>query len=70
MKCPSCGAAELIRDTRDMPCTRQGKTIIIPAVTGDYCPACKESILDRQESERCMAAMRAALADRQPHTEI
>lgn len=48
---------------RDVPYTRQGKTIIIPSVTGDYCPACKESILDRQESERCMAAMRAAFAD-------
>ena len=63
MKCPSCSAAELIHDTCDVPYTRQGKTIIIPAVTGDYCPACKESILDSQESERCMAAMRAAFTD-------
>jgi len=63
MKCPSCSAAELIHDTRDVPYTRQGKTIIIPAVTGDYCPACKESILDSPESERCMAAMRAAFTD-------
>jgi len=63
MKCPSCSAAELIHDTRDVPYTRQGKTIIIPAVTGDYCPACKESILDSQESERCMAAMCAAFTD-------
>lgn len=59
MKCPCCGAADLIHDTRDLPCTYQDKTTVIPAVTGDYCPACGESILDREQSERCMAAMRA-----------
>lgn len=59
MRCPCCGAADLIHDTRDLPHTYQDKTIIIPAVTGDYCPACGESILDREQSERCIAAMRA-----------
>jgi HTH-type transcriptional regulator/antitoxin MqsA len=34
MKCPCCGAAELIHDTRDMPCTYKGETTTIPAVTG------------------------------------
>jgi len=59
MKCPCCGAADLIHETRDMPYTYQGKTTVIPSVTGDYCPACGESILDHEQSERCMAAMRA-----------
>lgn len=58
MKCPVCGAAELIRDTRDLPYTYKGETTLIPAVTGDFCPACAESILDAAESERVMREMR------------
>ena len=58
MKCPCCGAVDLIHETRDMPCTYKGKTIVIPAVTGGFCTACGESILDQEQSERCMTAMR------------
>ena len=59
MKCPVCGAAELIHDTRDLPYTYKGETTTIPTVTGDFCPACAESILDAVESERVMREMRA-----------
>jgi len=59
MKCPVCGAAELVRDTRDLPYTYKGETTVIPAVTGEFCPACGESILDGAESERVMREMRA-----------
>jgi HTH-type transcriptional regulator/antitoxin MqsA len=59
MKCPVCGAAELIHDTRDLPYIYKGETTIIPAVTGDFCPACAESILDAEESTRVMREMRA-----------
>lgn len=59
MKCPSCGAAELIHDTRDMPYTYKGKTTVISAVTADYCPACDEAITDMVESERVMREMQA-----------
>ena len=52
MKCPVCGAAELINDTRDMPYTYKGETTAIPAVTGDFCPACSEVILDREQGDR------------------
>ena len=45
MKCPVCGAAELIRDTRDQSYTYKGETTVIQAVTGDFCPACAESCL-------------------------
>ena len=58
MKCPVCGAAELIRDTRDLPYTYKGETTLIQAVTGDYCPSCAESILDAAESNRVMKEMR------------
>jgi HTH-type transcriptional regulator/antitoxin MqsA len=59
MKCPVCGAAELIHDTRDLPYTYKGETTVITAVTGDFCPACAESILDAAESNRVMREMRA-----------
>ncbi|WP_333879298.1 type II toxin-antitoxin system MqsA family antitoxin [Methylobacter sp.] len=57
MKCPSCAAAELVHDTRDMPYIYKGESTIIPAVTGDFCPACDESILDAIESRRTMNFM-------------
>lgn len=59
MKCPVCGAAELIHDTRDVPYTYKGETTVISAVTGDFCPACAESLLDAAESNRVMREMRA-----------
>ncbi len=58
MKCPVCGAAELIHDTRDLPYTYKGETTLIASVTGDYCPACAESVLDAAESDRVMREMR------------
>jgi HTH-type transcriptional regulator / antitoxin MqsA len=59
MKCPVCGAAKLIHDTRDLPYTYKGETTTIPTVTGDFCPACSESVLDAAESDRVMREMRA-----------
>jgi HTH-type transcriptional regulator/antitoxin MqsA len=57
MKCPTCAAAELVHDTRDMPYTYKGESTIIPAVTGDFCPACDESVLNAVESRRTMNFM-------------
>ncbi|MEY4908869.1 MAG: hypothetical protein RL260_2587 [Pseudomonadota bacterium] len=59
MKCPVCGAAELIHDTRDLPYTYKGETTTIPAVTADFCPACDESITDMAETGRVMREMQA-----------
>ena len=59
MKCPVCGAAELIHDTRDLPYTYKGENTLIAAVTGDFCPACAESILEAAESHRVMREMSA-----------
>lgn len=52
MKCPVCGAAELIHDTRDVPYVYKGETALIPGVSGDFCPACGECILDRDQGNR------------------
>ena len=57
MKCPNCGKAKLVHDTRDMPYTYKGESTVIPAVTGDFCPACDEAVLDMAESTRTSAAM-------------
>ena len=59
MKCPVCGAAELIHDTRNLPYTYKGETTVVAAVTGDFCPACAESILDAGETNRVMREMSA-----------
>lgn len=52
MKCPVCGAANLIRDTRHLPYTYKGESTTIPDITGDFCPACNEVILDGSEGNR------------------
>ncbi|WP_350294953.1 type II toxin-antitoxin system MqsA family antitoxin [Limnohabitans sp. Rim8] len=59
MKCPVCGAAQLIHDTRDLLYTYKGETTTISAVTADFCPACDESITNMMETERVMREMQA-----------
>jgi len=51
MKCPCCGAAELIYDSRDTPYIYKGETTIIPAVTDDFCPACGEVIRNSEHGD-------------------
>jgi HTH-type transcriptional regulator / antitoxin MqsA len=58
MKCLACGVAELARDTRDIPYTYKGKSTTLPAVIGDFCPACGEAVLDDKESRRVNTLMR------------
>ncbi|MEE2977187.1 MAG: type II toxin-antitoxin system MqsA family antitoxin [Pseudomonadota bacterium] len=52
MKCPNCGAAELVHDTRDVPYAYKGETTVIPSVTGEFCPACDEIVLEREQGDR------------------
>ena len=52
MKCPSCGAAKLVHDTRDLRFSYKGESTSIPGVTGDFCPACNEAVLDRENGDR------------------
>jgi HTH-type transcriptional regulator / antitoxin MqsA len=59
MKCPSCGAAELIADVRDLPYSYKGEVTTIPDVVGDFCPACGEAVLAVAESSRISATMLA-----------
>ncbi len=57
MKCPACGAGKLVRDTRDISYNYKSETTKIPAVRGEFCPACGESVLAAAESKRVSAAM-------------
>lgn len=57
MKCPTCAAADLVHDTRDMPYTYKGESTVIPSVTGDFCPACGEAVLEMGESARTSTLM-------------
>lgn len=54
MICPVCGEGELVHDVRDLPYAYKGVATIIANVSGDYCPACSESILNADESRRVM----------------
>ena len=54
MKCPECGGAELVHDTRDEPYVYKGQATTIPAVTADYCPICGECVLEREHGDRYM----------------
>lgn len=58
MKCPACGAAELVPGTNDTHYTYEGKSTTLPAVNGDFCPACGEAVLDAKESRRINILMR------------
>lgn len=60
MKCPCCGGAELVRDTRDQTSVYKGDVITIPAVTADYCRVCGEGVLDRENGDGYAAALKAA----------
>jgi HTH-type transcriptional regulator/antitoxin MqsA len=58
MKCPSCGERKRVRDTRDISYTYilyKGETTAIPAVRGEFCPACGENVLGVAESGRVSA---------------
>lgn len=57
MKCLICAKTELVRDTRDISYTYKGETAVLPNVTGDFCPACGESIHNAEESTRVSAFM-------------
>lgn len=59
MRCPICGEAELVRDTRDQLYTYKGQETVIKAVTADFCDACGESITDKDETTRVMGEMLA-----------
>lgn len=63
MKCPECGAAELIHDTRDVTITYKGETSVVPNITADFCPACSQFVMTMDESDRYGAAVSAFMKE-------
>ena len=59
MKCPSCGKAELVQDTRDLPYSYKGESTVIADVTGDFCPACGEAVMSPEHGKRYADALLA-----------
>ena len=55
MKCPLCGGSELVRETREIDANG-----VLVMSTGDFCPACGEVILDRENGDRYGAASKEA----------
>jgi HTH-type transcriptional regulator/antitoxin MqsA len=62
MNCPACGAAELVRETRDVPFSYKGHTTIITSIRGKFCPACGDSLSGRDEGERISRMARSFIA--------
>lgn len=60
MKCPACGAAELAHDTRDLTLDHGNGTVVVPEVTGAFCPACGEAVLEADQAQRVSAVLLAA----------
>mgnify|MGYP001081568326 CR=1 FL=1 len=54
MRCPACGGAELLSDSRDLPYTYKGETTTIADVRGEFCPVCGEVVLEREDTDRYM----------------
>lgn len=61
MKCPSCGASELARDTRDLIYKHHGQALTVMAVTADFCPVCKEALTGPAETARMMQELKEQL---------
>lgn len=59
MQCPFCGEGSVVRQTKDMPYQYEGKTTLIPDVTGEFCGACGECTFSDKESKRIGDAMLA-----------
>jgi HTH-type transcriptional regulator/antitoxin MqsA len=57
MRCPSCSAAELRHETRALPYTYNGVRTSVRGVTGAFCLACGEGVLDAPESARVSREM-------------
>ena len=56
--CPCCGVRGLVRDTRDHQVTSSdGQPVTVKSLTGDYCDACGEVLLDGAEGQRVMDVM-------------
>jgi HTH-type transcriptional regulator/antitoxin MqsA len=57
MKCTNCGYDGTEVKTADVPYSYRGRDTVIRNVTGEYCPSCGETVLDKSDARRVSAAM-------------
>jgi HTH-type transcriptional regulator/antitoxin MqsA len=57
VRCPNCEKADLVNGTRNLPYTYKGEQTMIDNVTGSFCPACGEAVLELVEATRTSKAM-------------
>lgn len=58
MKCPVCGAGNLVRESRELGYTYGGRSTTIRQ-KGEFCDACGEGIFTSDESEKYLAEIKA-----------
>lgn len=51
MQCPICGSAELISDIKNIEYTYKGHSTVLENISGDFCQACDEIIMDQQQGD-------------------
>ncbi|MCS2151096.1 type II TA system antitoxin MqsA family protein [Scandinavium goeteborgense] len=59
MKCPVCGGAELKHETRDVVRDYKDQRTTIYGLTGDFCDACGEIILESDEGDKYASHLRS-----------
>ncbi|OOH90903.1 antitoxin [Pasteurellaceae bacterium 15-036681] len=58
MLCPTCFQTELQSDTRNVPYTYKGQKTELTNIQGDFCNHCGEMVLDEQQSQKLLNAMK------------
>ena len=59
MRCPNCGAVELVQDTRNVPYVYKGEATTFEHISGDFCPSCGEGVFDAATSRALSVEMKA-----------
>jgi HTH-type transcriptional regulator/antitoxin MqsA len=62
MKCPVCGAGNLVRETHDLTYSHGGRSTVIRQ-HGEFCKSCGEGVFTADESEQYLAAVNAFRAE-------
>lgn len=61
MKCPTCGHAEMIFETRDETLSYSSQSLTLHAMQGEFCPVCGEGMWDEESYRRYTEAQAALL---------
>jgi len=62
MKCPACGAGNLVREAHDLTYSHGGRSTVIRQ-RGEFCKSCGEGVFTADESEQYLAAVNAFRAE-------